>query len=284
MKINIQRFSYNNFVPEVWASKVEKDLEKDLVMANWCDYEYDGELELGKSVTVVGVNKPKVKKYTKGKKIDIENLEANSQELPITEADYFAYEVEDIDKFQSKPGFMEAQLGEAEEALAESAEKFVAEQAKNCNATMKSAQLDLSAAGINPLDSLNKAFVALYKNDVSAKTELAAELNPEHAMAVKDKLGDRFTNNNDYLKNSALGKYNNCYIRMTNCLYNDGTNDYEMVRTKKAIAFKNQMQKMKPSDNPYGFGEIVKGLHVYGAKLMRPKELYVILAKNKKVA
>ena len=66
---------------------------------------------------------------------------------------------------------------------------------------------------------------------------------------------------------------------MTNCLYNDGTCDYEMVRTKKAIAFANQMQKMKPSDNPYGFGEIVKGLHVYGAKLVRPKELAVILAK-----
>ncbi len=278
MKINLQRHSYDNFVPELWSSKIEKDLEKDLVMGKWCDYEYEGELQLGKSLTVIGVNKPLVKKYTKGKKIDIENLEGNSQELPITEADYFAYEVDDIDKFQSKPGFMEAQLGEAEQAIAEEAEKFVGKQAKNANANMTSAEITLANL-TDPLDPLDAAFIKLYQNDVSTKTKLAAELNPAHAMAVKKKLGDKFTTNNDYIKNSAFGEYNNCYIRMSNCLYNDGTCDYEMVRTKKAIAFANQMQKMKPSDNPYGFGEIVKGLHVYGAKLMRPKELYVIRVK-----
>lgn len=275
--MNLLRHSYDNFIPELWASKVETDLRKDLILGTWCDYQYEGELQYGKSLTIVGAVKPTVKKYVKGKAIDIENLDGNSQELPITEQDYFAYNVEDIDKMQAKPGFFEVQLGEATEALAESADRFVGTKAKDALAKMTSASTDISALQ-NPLEPLNAAFVALYKNDVSAKTELAADLNAEHAMAIKVKLGQDFTNNNDYIKNSAVGKYNNTYIRMTNMLYNDGTDDYEMVRTKKAIAFANQMQKMKPSDNPYGFGEIVKGLHVYGAKLVRPKELYVIKA------
>lgn len=65
---------------------------------------------------------------------------------------------------------------------------------------------------------------------------------------------------------------------MSNNLYNDGTDDYEMVRTKKAIAFAGQIDEVKTDPDPYGFGDIVKGLHVYGAKLVRPKELYVIKA------
>ena len=51
-----------------------------------------------------------------------------------------------------------------------------------------------------------------------------------------------------------------------------------MIRTKKAIAFANAIDKVTKSDNTYGFGVIVKGLHVYGAKVARPKELAVILA------
>ena len=65
---------------------------------------------------------------------------------------------------------------------------------------------------------------------------------------------------------------------MSNNLYNDGVDTYEMIRTKKAIAFANQMEKMETARKEKGFADIIKGLHVYGAKLVRPKELYVIKA------
>ena len=62
---------------------------------------------------------------------------------------------------------------------------------------------------------------------------------------------------------------------MSNNLYNDGTDDYEMIRTKKAIAFAGQINKIEKARKEKGFSDIIKGLHVYGAKLVRPKELYV---------
>ena len=87
-----------------------------------------------------------------------------------------------------------------------------------------------------------------------------------------------FTDNVEYIKRGALGKYANTYLRMSNNLYNDGTDDYEMIRTKKAIAFAGQIDKVKTARKEKGFADIIKGLHVYGAKLVRPKELYVIKA------
>lgn len=49
-----------------------------------------------------------------------------------------------------------------------------------------------------------------------------------------------------------------------------------MVRTKKAIAFANGVEKVEKCRPSKRFSDVIKGLHVYGAKLVRPKELYVI--------
>ena len=104
-------------------------------------------------------------------------------------------------------------------------------------------------------------------------------MNPEHITACRKKLQTLFTDNVEYVKRGAVGKYNNCYLRMSNNLYNDGTNDWEMIRTKKAMAVANAIDKVERARKEQGFADIVKGLHVYGGKLVRPKELYVIKAK-----
>ena len=128
------------------------------------------------------------------------------------------------------------------------------------------------------LKPIDDAHQKLYKNNVSQKTELAADLNPEHIIGIRKELSELFTDNVEFTKRGALGKYANTYLRMSNNLYNDGTDDYEMVRTKKAIAFCGQINKVETCKKEKGFADIVKGLHVYGAKVIRPKELYVIKA------
>jgi hypothetical protein len=140
---------------------------------------------------------------------------------------------------------------------------------------MMSESTDISTL-VSFLAPINDAHIKLYGNNVSQKTELAADLTPEHIVGLRTELASLFTDNVEFVKNGALGKYGNTYPRMSNNLYSDGVDTYEMVRTKKAIAFAGQIEKIKVSDNTKGFGEIVKGLHVYGAKLVRPKELYVI--------
>ena len=67
-------------------------------------------------------------------------------------------------------------------------------------------------------------------------------------------------------------------LRLSNNLYNDNTDDYELLRTKKAVAVANQIDKLETCRKEKGFASIVKGLNVYGVKVIRPKELYVIRA------
>lgn len=264
-----------NFKPMFWSNYCQTELKKDLVLANWCDYQFEGELKLGARLKIVGAVRPTVQKYVPGKDLNVESLGDNSQYLDITEADALAFEVDDIDKAQSVPGYLETQFDESKTALAESADAFVGKQAAKANKDMMSASTELGklTSYLKPID---EAHIKLYSNNVSQKTELAADLTPAHIVGLRTELAGLFTDNVEFVKRGALGKYANTYLRMSNNLHNDGVDSYEMVRTKKAIAFAGQIDKLETARKEKGFADIVKGLHVYGAKLVRPKELYVI--------
>lgn len=267
-----------NFKPMYWSKYCQTELKKDLILANWCNYQFDGEAKKGARLKIVGAVRPKIQTYIPGKDLEIENLGDNSQYLDINQYKAFAFEVDDVDRAQSVPGYLETEFDEAKEALAEDYDKFVGTLAKGALANMKSASTDISEE-TSPFATINAGLVKLYKNGVTTKTELAADLNPEHITLCREKLQSLFTDNVEYIKRGAVGKYNNCFLRMSNNLYNDGTNDWEMIRTKKAIAVANGIDKVEKARKEKGFADIIKGLHVYGGKLVRPKELYVILAK-----
>lgn len=267
----------SNFKPMFWSKYCQTELKKALILANCCDYQFEGEIKLGNRLKIVGAVRPTIQKYTPGKDLDIETLGNNSQYLDITESDAFAFEVDDIDEAQSMKGYLETQFDESKAALAESADAFVGKQAQYANKNMMSDSTDISAL-TSMLAPIDAAHIALYKNDVPATTELYADLTPEHIVGIRGELAELFTDNVEYVKRGAVGKYANTYLRMSNNLWSDGTDHYEMVRTKKAIAFAGQINKVETARKEKGFADIIKGLHVYGAKVVRPKELYVIKA------
>ncbi len=273
--MRIQRFA-GNFKPEFWSKYIQTELAKDLVIANWCDYKFDKEFKQGDRLVIPGAVRPTIGTYVPGNDITIEKLADNAQYLDIDYADYFAFEVDDIDKAQSVQGYLDTQFNEAKKALAEHEDATIAEvAAKGANSDMISSSIDISAA-TSPLASIDDGLLKLYKNNVSTKEELAADLNPEHITLIRSKLASLFTENVEYIKKGAVGKYNNTLLRMSNNLYNDNTDDYELLRTRKAVACANSIDKLETCRKEKGFASIVKGLNVYGAKVVRPKELYVI--------
>ena len=63
---------------------------------------------------------------------------------------------------------------------------------------------------------------------------------------------------------------------MSNNLYSDGICDYMIVRTKRAIAFASAIDKTEAYRPENHFADAVKGLNVFGAKIVRPNEIYCI--------
>ena len=275
--MKIQRFA-GNFKPTFWSKYCQTELAKDLVIANWCDYKFEGEIKQGERVKIVGAVRPTIGTYVPGTDITVEHLGDNAQYLDIDYADYFAFEVDDVDKAQSRPEYLTTQFEEAKKALAENEDKTVAQvAAQGVLTNMKSASTDISAE-TDFCATIDAGLVKLYKNNVSTKELLAADLNAEHITSIRKTLQNLFTDNVEYIKQGAIGKYNNVLLRLSNNLYNDGTDDYELLRTKKAVAVANSIDKLETCRKEKGFASIIKGLNVYGAKVVRPKELYVIRA------
>ena len=276
MKLFIQMFA-GNFKPTFWSKFIQTELEKDLVVSKWCDYKFEKEFSHGDRLVIPGAVRPTVKTYDPNVDIEIEKLGDNAQYLDIDYADYFAFEVDDIEKAQSIEGYLDTQFNEAKKALAEQEDARVAEvAAKGALSKMKSESTAITVD--NSLTTIDAGLLKLYKNNVSTKEELAADLTPEHIVAARTKLANIFTENVEYIKRGAVGKYNQTYLRMSNNLYFDGTDYHELIRTKKAVAVANCIDKLETCRKEKGFGSIIKGLNVYGIKVVRPKEMYVIKA------
>ena len=95
-------------------------------------------------------------------------------------------------------------------------------------------------------------------------------------MLFQNKLVELKTNNDSLIAKGILGTYNNAKVKMTNNAYNDGTDDYIILKTSKAYAYCNGIDKLKPYEPEKGFAEAIKGLNTYGGKMIRPKECAVL--------
>ena len=53
--------AYKEFIPEIWAEKIERDLEKDCVYAEDCNRKYEGSVKKrGDTVHILGSGKPTI--------------------------------------------------------------------------------------------------------------------------------------------------------------------------------------------------------------------------------
>jgi hypothetical protein len=219
------------------------------------------------------VSKPSIGNYTGASIGTPETLTDSSVTMPIDKAKYFNFMVDDVDKAQSIPGLMEALMKEATLAMALQADSDIAALAANAGEASSSLQINSADTAIAAIDA---GIVALRENDVQISDDVIIELPPFVYRYLKDKYIALDTNNSTLLAKGIVGMYDGCKVRISNNLYNDGTDYYAMIRTPKAIAFANQIDKVEAFRPETLFSDAVKGLHLYGCKVVRPKELYAI--------
>lgn len=268
--------SYANFKPIVWSKHIQHELSKFLVFKADCDYKYQGEAKKGKKVKILGVGKPTIGDYT-GQEIGApETVPDSSVYLEITEAKFFNFQVDDVDKAQATEGLMSALMEEATKALSEEADTFCAKDiAINCGTTSESLKVTTKAQAKTAIDA---AFTVLWNNGVTFKDKVTIYITPWFYNLFKDYLIETKTDNDQLMAKGILGTYNSAQIKMTNNIYNDGTDHHMIVKTSKAYAFCNGIDDTEAYRPEKLFSDAVKGLSTYGGKMVRPKEAYCIKA------
>lgn len=268
--------SYANFKPTIWSHFIQTELEKKCKLVDDCNRQFEGEARLGCRVKILGAAAPDVFDYdaTTGMK-EPQTLDGTSVFLDIDQAKAFNFMVEDLDRLQSTPELMPVMLEEAGRKMAAARDTFVATLAKEATQTTDSTKVTTGAQAKALID---QALLTLRENDVDVADNVSITVSPFFYQLFRDALTELKTNNDELIAKGVVGMYDCARVILSNNLYNDGTDDYMMVRTNKAIAFASAIDETEAYRPEKYFSDAVKGLNVYGGKLVRPKELVVIKA------
>ena len=110
-------------------------------------------------------------------------------------------------------------------------------------------------------------------------SDIVLEVSPEVATILMKEKADYVSFNNDILENGYIGSIAGCNVFVTNSIYKEGSTvvcHKCLVRTKRAIAFAEQLSEIIAYRPEKRFADAVKGLHLYGAKVVYPNELVCI--------
>ena len=277
-----------NFQRTVWSTKILEALKTITSLRNHCDFEWDPETKNAKEVKILNVVRPTIRTYVPGTAITREGGTDGSILLKIDQFKYFNFEVDDVDKAQSVPGLKEALAKEAARGLAEEGDKYVASLVKagvedGTNPLPQSTSV-ISLTKANAVRTVEDGFVVLYGNNCKVTDDYYLEVAPKPFTIYREALTELSTNNPEILKKGAVGKINNAYVCIENLLPTGKSSGsaaaddvhYNILRTSKAIAFAEQINKVEAYRPQDAFSDAIKGLYTFGALITRPEEIYVI--------
>lgn len=268
------------FQQTVWSKSILRSLDKITSLRNHCDFHYEKDSKNAKEVKILAVNRPTIRKYNPGTALVRESAADSSQTMYLDQFYYFNFEVEDIVQAQSVPGLMEALTDEAATGLTEQGDAYVGEVVKTAaDASEIAVSEEIELTTENAMGAVEDGFTKLYENDCKVSDSFYLELAPKVFTTYRQKLTELSTNNPEILKKGAVGKINNAYVCVENLLPKSATAHYNILRTSKAIAFAEQIEKLEKYRPEDAFTDALKGLYVFGAKIVRPKEIYVMKTK-----
>ncbi len=265
----------NNFIPTIWSEKLYRELDKNFVAVAHCNREFEGEIkEMGSRVKICGVGPVTISNYTKNTNMSApEVLSDNARELIIDRAKYFNFQIDDIDRAQATPQLMDAALHNAAQALANEADKYVY-SLYNQAAIIDEYDVDAS----NIYNCILNSRTQLIKNGVSGD-DLILEVSPEISELLLLSSLLKSSDNTDAYEKGYIGMIAGCRVFVSNNIYLSYDEDHDcnyhhcLMRSNRAIAFAEQISEIEAYRPELRFADAMKGLHLYGAKVVYSKEL-----------
>ena len=263
-----------NFIPTVWSESLYQTLDKQYIAASNCNREFEGDIrEKGNTVKICGVGNVRVSDYQKNTDMSApDTLSDTAATLVIDQAKYFNFQIDDIDRAQSSPGLMEAAMKNAANALANEADKYIYNLYTQATRTITCEEVTVD----NVIDYLIDARTILLNANVTDPRDIVIEVSPGIAGLILKAKVNLSTDNTDALENGCIGNIGGCKIFVSNNIKNSEGSHKCIVRTKRAIAFAEQLSEIDAYRPERRFADAVKGLHLYGAKVVYPNELVVL--------
>ena len=268
----------SNFIPTVWSENLYTQLDKKYIAVNHCNREFEGDIkEKGCTVNIVGVGEVSVFDYTKDTDMsDPQVLSDVARSMVIDQAKAFNFQIDDIDRAQCTPKLMNEARKVAASALANAADSYVFSLYSQATNVIK----EDSTTVDNIINHIIDARTKLFANNVSNASDIVIEVSPAVAAIILKAKIDLSTDNTDALETGCIGSIGGCKIFVSNNIASEdktGATYYKcFARTKRAIAFASQLSEINAYRPEKRFADAVKGLHLFGAKVVYPGEMVLL--------
>ncbi|MBO5110602.1 MAG: hypothetical protein J6D21_07790 [Clostridia bacterium] len=281
--------SYRNFVPEVLSQTILKELRAKTVFAQGCHNEFTGEItKAGESIKFAGLGDPTVHTIAfadRNKAIPApEELQDSILEMPIRQIRAVNFMVGDIDQAQARGDLLRIAKESVPEVLADSVDTYIAglhatddDAIKFNNGTaIKVARGESSETQKNPLDLIDDLVEALSYNNVAQSTPLEMIVSPKFYKLCKQEYRDLDTDNSQLMSSGRVGRYNRVVIKQSTNISVSGSTQFLLIRTPRYMGYADALNNVEPYRHPDYFGDFIKALHLFDAKVIRPKEGFYV--------
>ena len=295
-------FSGNNFMPELYSKKVLNFFRKASVAEAITNTDYAGEISaFGDSVKIIKEPVITVDQYERGGAVTATTLTDNEVTLVVDTANAFKFIVDDIESSMSHVNFKEVASSSAAYALRDAfdtgviAKLFAGVSASSPNHSLGSdSATDLAAGTFDGTGNLDIGYASGEHDPIDVLSHMARLLDEQNVPEE----GRWFLANPEFYEqlvqtSSKLMSvdFNAGQGSIRNGLVSSGKlRGFDMYKTNNIAATTNAAGKCIAGHisstctaqtiintevvrDTASFGDIVRGLHVYGAKVLRPEAL-----------
>ena len=262
-------------IPALWSAKILTEFQEATVFAGLANREYEGEAKGGNTVHITGIEPIQVKDYkAAGRTTTADAVTDTGVDLLIDQEKSFDFYVDDIDAAQAKPALMSAYTKSAADGLAEDTDKFLSALliAQGTAVTGLTAVTDAATAW-NAIATLKKA---MRKAKVPASQRVLV-MNAEFASFLDDN-DSKLMKANEFA--STAGLRDASYGKLLTFDTYDSENLPETSKPqivgwhRSALAYASQIEKTEAMRAQNKFADRLRGLHVYGGKVIRPNAVF----------
>lgn len=292
----------SKFIPQIWSTKLVIKFYKATVFGEISNTDYEGEIKkYGDKVIIRTTPDTQIKPYAKGQKLVYDQYESANTELNIDKGFYFAFTVDNVDKRQADIPFVEKWSEDASEQMKIKIDNKVLNDiyadahASNKGATAGaiSSGYDLGASGapegltkLNVLDYIVDCGSVLSEQNVPETGRWMVIPNWMANLLKKSDLKDASMTGDAVspLRNGRIGIIDQFTLYLSNN-YDSVTDGADtcynvLFGTRHATTFASQMTDMETLPNPDAFGQLIRGLNVFGYKVIKAEALGVLYCKK----
>ena len=276
------------FIPTVWAARLLMALDKSLVygQSDVSNRDYEGEIRsAGNTVKIASVGDVTIGDYAQNTDIsDPQELTDSALTLEIDQQKYFHFYVDGIDRAQQNVNILDEAMRRSAWKLRDVADSFLAGSmaaAVTGGNTLGTALAPIVPTKDNAYEYLVDLGVLLDEANTPIEGRFVVVPAWFHGLLLKD---ERFIKagtmrSDDALRNGEVGEAAGFSILKSNNVPNVSGEQYKIIAGHSiATAYVEQVVDLQTYKPEKRFGDAVKGLHVYGGKVVRAANLAMMIA------